>query len=106
MQGGDLWKRQILEALRQKSLRFLLLILTPETLHSEWVPWEWKNARSLGKHIVPVLPEEPGLKPDLKQFPRMIREHDHWKDPSQARPPDRAPQEPAGPAAAGSVPRP
>ena len=46
------------------------------------MPWEWKNARSLGKHIVPVLPEEPGLKPDLKEFPRWIREHDHWKDPS------------------------
>jgi NB-ARC domain/TIR domain/WD domain, G-beta repeat len=82
MQGGDLWKRQILEALRQDSLRFLLLILTPATLHSAWVPWEWKNARSLGKHVVPVLPEEPGMKPDLKQFPRWIREHDHWKDPS------------------------
>ncbi|MFI5387492.1 MAG: toll/interleukin-1 receptor domain-containing protein, partial [Fimbriimonadales bacterium] len=83
MQGGDLWKRQILEALRHDSLRFLLLILTPATLHSEWVPWDWKNARSLGKHIMPVLPEEPGLKPDLTRFPRMIREHDHWKDPSE-----------------------
>ena len=82
MRGGEPWKRQILDALRLDSLRFLLLILTPATLHSEWVPWEWKNARSLGKHVVPVLPEEPGLKPDLKQFPRWIREHNHWKDPS------------------------
>ena len=30
MQGGDLWKRQILDALRQDSLRFLLLILRKE----------------------------------------------------------------------------
>ena len=82
MRGGEFWKRQILEALGQDSLRYVLLILTPATLHSEWVPWEWKIARSLGRHVVPVLPEDPGLKPDLKQFPRWIREHNHWKDPS------------------------
>ena len=72
MQGGDFWKRQILDALRQDSVRFLLLILTPATLRSEWVPWEWKNARSLGKHVVPVLPDEPGLKPDLKQSAEVV----------------------------------
>lgn len=81
MRGGDPWKRQILEALDQ--VRFLVLVLTKGAEGSKWVFWEWKNARSRGVHIAPVIPEDPALMPEIDKFPGTIKANDLWKDPSQ-----------------------
>ncbi len=81
MQGGEPWKQQILDALDK--VRFMLLVLTKGALGSEWVPWEWKSARSRRVRIVPVMPDDPAIKPDIQQIPQMIRHVDFWKDPSE-----------------------
>jgi len=80
MKGGERWKKQILDALDQ--VRFLLTVLTKGALISEWASWEWKSASSRRVHIVPVLPMDPALKPEIRQFPGTIREDELWEDPS------------------------
>ncbi|RMG78647.1 MAG: toll/interleukin-1 receptor domain-containing protein, partial [Chloroflexi bacterium] len=53
MKGDEKWRRQILEALSR--VRHLLLVLSPHSLESDVVEWEWKNARYMGVCVQPVV---------------------------------------------------
>jgi len=51
--AGDNWEKGIKEALR--NCRNFWILVTPNSLHSEWVITEWATAWALDKKIVPIL---------------------------------------------------
>ena len=53
LRGGDDWVRQIPEAIRLS--QFFLVVLTPDSVESEWVRKEYTQALSLGKKIIPLM---------------------------------------------------
>lgn len=53
LRGGDDWVRQIPEAIRLS--QFVLVILTPDSVESEWVRKEYTQALSLRKKIIPIM---------------------------------------------------
>jgi hypothetical protein len=53
LRGGDDWVRQIPEAIRLS--QFFLVILTPDSVESEWVRKEYTQALSLHKKIIPIM---------------------------------------------------
>ena len=53
LRGGDDWVRQIPEAIRLS--QFFLVILTPDSVESEWVRKEYTQALSLRKKIIPIM---------------------------------------------------
>ncbi len=53
MRGGELWKEQLRTALREVDV--VLVLLTPASVISEYVSWEWGNALTLQKRIIPLL---------------------------------------------------
>jgi hypothetical protein len=64
MRGGQAWKEQLRAALRE--VEAVLVLLTPGAVESQYVTWEWENALTLPKKVVPLLilpcdpPEELG----------------------------------------------
>ena len=53
LRGGDDWVRQIPGAIRLS--QFFLVILTPDSVESEWVRKEYTQALSLRKKIIPIM---------------------------------------------------
>jgi len=53
LRGGDDWVRQIPEAIRLS--QFVLVVLTPDSVESEWVRKEYTQALSLRKKIIPIM---------------------------------------------------
>ncbi|MFL6211947.1 MAG: TIR domain-containing protein [Pyrinomonadaceae bacterium] len=53
IEAGQVWEGAIKEAL--KSCHHFWLLVTPESLRSEWVITEWASAWALDKTIVPIL---------------------------------------------------
>lgn len=53
IEAGQNWEGSIKEAL--KNCRNFWLLVTPNSLHSEWVITEWASAWALDKNIVPIL---------------------------------------------------
>jgi hypothetical protein len=53
LRGGDDWVRQIPEAIRLS--QFFLVVLTPDSVESEWVRKEYTQALSLRKKIIPMM---------------------------------------------------
>ena len=53
LRGGDDWVRTIPEAI--SSSQFVLVVLTPNSLESEWVRKEYTQALSLRKKIIPIM---------------------------------------------------
>jgi len=53
MRGGQEWKEQLRIALREVDV--LLVLLTPEAVKSSYVTWEWENALTLQKRVIPLL---------------------------------------------------
>ena len=53
LRGGDDWVRQIPEAIRLS--QFFLVVLTPDSVESEWVRKEYTQALSLRKKIIPIM---------------------------------------------------
>jgi hypothetical protein len=58
--AGEFWEDRVKEAL--KNCRNFWMLVTPNSLQSEWVTTEWATAWALDKRIVPILfrcrPEE------------------------------------------------
>lgn len=50
MEGGRPWKEQLRAALRQVDA--VLVLLTPGSVASDKVAWEWENALTLEKHVI------------------------------------------------------
>jgi TIR domain len=53
IQAGEIWEEKIKEAL--KACRSFWILITPNSLRSEWVITEWAAAWALDKKIVPIL---------------------------------------------------
>lgn len=53
MAGGQAWKEQLRAALRQVDA--LVVLLTPGAVASTTVGWEWENALTLQKRVLPLL---------------------------------------------------
>ena len=53
MEGGRDWWQQIEEAIR--AVEYLILVITPASLRSEYVRKEWRLARQEGRCVIPVL---------------------------------------------------
>ncbi len=53
IKAGEIWEERIKEALR--SCRNFWILVTPNSLNSEWVITEWAAAWALNKRIVPIL---------------------------------------------------
>jgi hypothetical protein len=53
LQGGLAWKEQLRAALRQVDA--VLVLLTPGSMASKTVEWEWENALTLGKRVIGLL---------------------------------------------------
>ena len=53
MQGGQAWKDQLRKSLRQVDR--VIVLLTPTAVSSKYVEWEWENALTLEKQVIPLL---------------------------------------------------
>ncbi|MEO1446266.1 MAG: COR domain-containing protein, partial [Cyanobacteria bacterium J06635_11] len=68
MRGGEAWKEQLREALREVDA--VVLLLTPNSVTSEYVKWEWEGAQFLQKLLIPVLISPCKPPPDLHRLQR------------------------------------
>ena len=73
MQGGLAWKEQLRAALRQVDA--VLVLLTPGSVASPTVEWEWENALTLGKRVIGLLVSPCDVPAELKRL--------HYHDLSQ-----------------------
>ncbi|NER79747.1 MAG: toll/interleukin-1 receptor domain-containing protein [Leptolyngbya sp. SIO1D8] len=53
MQGGQAWKDQLRQAIR--TVDTVVVLLTPAAVVSKYVEWEWENALTLEKRVIPLL---------------------------------------------------
>lgn len=53
MQGGQVWKDQLRRAIR--AVETVIVLLTPAAVASKYVEWEWENALTLEKRVIPLL---------------------------------------------------
>jgi hypothetical protein len=53
MQGGQAWKDQLRKSLRQ--VDGVIVLLTPAAVSSKYVEWEWENALTLEKRVIPLM---------------------------------------------------
>jgi hypothetical protein len=65
--GGDNFSEEIRQALVRSTE--LWVLITPESLRSEWVTTEWGAGWALGKRVVPIL-----LRCDVSQLPDRLRQ--------------------------------
>lgn len=73
MAGGLAWKEQLRAALRQVDA--VLVLLTPGSVASQMVEWEWENALTLGKRVIGLLIAPCDVPDELKRL--------HYHDLSQ-----------------------
>jgi hypothetical protein len=66
MHGGERWKEQLRAALRR--IDVVLVLLTPGAVESQMVAWEWENALTLEKCVIPLLAIKCKIPPELSQF--------------------------------------
>ncbi|MBN1995313.1 MAG: toll/interleukin-1 receptor domain-containing protein [Anaerolineae bacterium] len=66
MQGGLGWKEQLRAALRE--IDVVLVLLTPASAASPYVTWEWENALTLQKRVIPLLISPCEVPSDLKRL--------------------------------------
>jgi len=66
MHGGKSWKEQLRGALR--NIDVLLILLTPAAVESHMVTWEWENALTLERKVIPLLLINCKIPPDLAQL--------------------------------------
>ena len=65
MEGGLAWKEQLRAALRQVDA--VLVLITPGSVRSDTVTWEWENALTLGKRVIGLLATPCEVPPELKR---------------------------------------
>src|SRR5688500_18671767 len=80
LRGGDDWQRKIDDALR--CARAVILILTPHSVSSPYVTYEWAFACGRGVRVIPVLRTELESVEDLHPRLRPIQ----WIDLTSPRP--------------------
>ncbi|WP_163999247.1 toll/interleukin-1 receptor domain-containing protein [Pyxidicoccus caerfyrddinensis] len=63
MRGGADWKAQLRAQLRETDA--VLVLLTPGAVESKMVTWEWENALTLEKQVIPLLVQPCEVPADL-----------------------------------------
>ena len=53
MKGGEDWRQEIMEAIDECGT--MILCMSPASLASKYVAWEWQYARQHGKRVIPVV---------------------------------------------------
>jgi hypothetical protein len=66
MQVGEAWWQQIIDALSNEHIEYMVLVMTPDAMRSEMVRKEWRRARQEGVCVLPVI-AAPDL--DFKNLP-------------------------------------
>ncbi len=66
MRGGQAWKEQLRTALRQVDA--VVVVLTPGAVGSKMVEWEWENAITLEKRVIPVLAQACQVPDELERL--------------------------------------
>ena len=69
MEGGKNWWQQIVKALKNEYIEYLVLIMTPASVGSDTVRKEWRLARQEGVCVVPVI-ASPDL--DINTLPKWM----------------------------------
>jgi Mrp family chromosome partitioning ATPase len=69
MQVGEAWWQQIVAALTNEHVEYMVLVLTPAAMRSDIVRKEWRLARQKGVCVLPVI-AAPDL--DFQSLP-------HWQ---------------------------
>jgi WD40 repeat protein len=77
MQVGEAWWQQIVTALSNEHIEYMVLVMTPDAMSSEMVRKEWRRARQEGVCVLPVI-AKPGL--DFENLPPWMRAV-HFTDP-------------------------
>jgi WD40 repeat protein len=78
MQVGEAWWQQIVAALSNEHIEYMVLVMTPDAMSSEMVRKEWRRARQEGVCVLPVI-AAPDL--DFKNLPPWMRAV-HFTDPN------------------------
>jgi len=78
MQVGEAWWQQIVAALTNEHVKYMVLVATPAAMCSDMVRREWRRARQEGVCVLPVI-ASPDL--DIKSLPHWMRAV-HFTDPS------------------------
>ncbi|MEA3324138.1 MAG: TIR domain-containing protein [Euryarchaeota archaeon] len=78
MQVGEAWWQQIVDALRNEDVEYMVLVMTPAAMDSKMVRKEWRLARQEGVCVLPVI-AAPDL--DFDSLP-------HWIGAAQFADPD------------------
>lgn len=73
LKGGDVWKDRLRVALRTADV--VLVLLTPEAVNSKYVEWEWEQALTLRKRVIPLMMLSCAVPKELEQL--------HYYDMSQ-----------------------
>ncbi len=55
MQVGEAWWQQIVAALTNEHVEYMILVMTPDAMRSEIVRKEWRRARQEGVCVLPVI---------------------------------------------------
>jgi hypothetical protein len=77
MQVGEAWWQQIVAALTNEHVEYLVLVMTPDAMDSEMVRKEWRHARQEGVCVLPVI-AAPDL--DFQSLPHWMSAV-HFTDP-------------------------
>ncbi|MCD4843867.1 MAG: TIR domain-containing protein [Methanosarcinales archaeon] len=70
MQVGESWWQQIVAALTNEHVEYMVLVMTPDAMRSEMVRKEWRRARQEGVCVLPVI-AAPDL--DFENLPPWMR---------------------------------
>ena len=77
MQVGEAWWQQIVDALTNEDVEYMVLVMTPAAMRSDMVRREWRLARREGVCVLPVI-AWPDL--DFQSLPNWMRAA-HFADP-------------------------
>ena len=69
MEGGKNWWQQIVEALKNEYIEYMVLVMTPAAMGSDTVRREWRLARQEGVYVVPYI-ASPDL--DINTLPKWM----------------------------------
>ncbi|MGF1535113.1 MAG: toll/interleukin-1 receptor domain-containing protein [Elainellaceae cyanobacterium] len=66
MRSGQDWKNQLRQAI--KAVDAVLVLLTPASVASQYVTWEWETAQTLDKRVIPILVQDCNVPQDLNRL--------------------------------------
>ncbi len=78
IRGGDVWRQSIVDGIAASEV--VLVVITPDSLKSEWVALEARTALEFGKQIIPLLLEKLTQPEDRKAYAALHLEAIQYRD--------------------------